>query len=552
MFVGKLAMIDFIRKWFWFGCGAVGLGALVVVLLGSGWLGFRLFQLEWTPQGASDLRLREVSLPFENRADISQHTGSLPFMAGVVIDVDGDFRDEVFLGGGRDQADGLFQYDENTDGLINISAGHDFAKASSDATMGGASIDIDGDGATDLIVARESGIWLYLNHAGRLSGERLPLPIEPTTTPLSVALADVNRDGRIDFYVSGYLRNALVEGQTIFNRRYGGYSQLFVSTGDLTWRDASQDYGVWRQHNTFTAIFADLDDDADSDLVIAQDTGHVEMYENIGAPPFRPIANPSVNSYPMGAAAGDFNGDGRVDLYFSNVGHTLPPQLLRGDLPRQAPFNPSYMLFENQGRLSFRDVAAARGAARIGFGWGVVAADMDLDGWEEILIAQNYAKFGQPALIHRYSGRILRNYNGVRFRPVEERAGAGNRLFAISPLVGDFNGDQLPDLIWANLQGPARAFINVTPDRNVIAIRLDDDAASVNARIIVEVGGRTLTRQVVASQGLSSDQTAKIMIGLGGATRADSVRVLFQDGVSRVVEHPAAGSVIDMRRRPNS
>ena len=101
-------MFAFIRKWFWFGCGAVGIGAIIVALLGSGWLGFRLFQLEWTPQGPADLRMREVAIPFENRTDISAHTGSLPFMAGVVIDIDGDFATRCFSAADAAKLTGYF------------------------------------------------------------------------------------------------------------------------------------------------------------------------------------------------------------------------------------------------------------------------------------------------------------------------------------------------------------------------------------------------------------------------------------------------------------
>ncbi len=173
---------------------------------------------------------------------------------------------------------------------------------------------------------------------------------------------------------------------------------------------------------------------------------------------------------------------------------------------------------------------------------------MDLDGWEDLIVAQNYAKFGQPAIIHRYSGRILRNEAGARFRPVEQRAGAANPLFAISPLVGDFNGDQLPDLIWANLRGPARAFLNATPDRHMIAVWLDNDATTVNARIVIEIGGRTLTRQIVTNQGLGAGQSAKVMIGLGGAAQAERLSVIFPDGRTVSAENTAAGSVVDMRR----
>jgi len=534
-----------VRRWFWLGCGLAGVGAIAAAVLGTGLLGFQLYQLEWRRQGETDLRFANVDLPFTNITDISAQTGSLPFMASVVIDLDNDGRDEVVLGGGRDQADGVFRYDDAAQAFVDISGDHALAKPDGDATLGGASIDVDNDGFTDLLLARESGVWLYRNDNGRLSGERLDLTLDPTTTPLSIALGDINGDGEVDLYISGYLKNEQVEGQTIFTRPYGGYSYLFVKVGPRTWRDATQEYGLRRQHNTFTAVFADADNDGDADLVVAQDTGVVETYQNTGSAPMRSVDNPSVYSYPMGVAAGDFNGDGLIDFYFSNVGHTLPETLTRGDLPEDAPFNPAYMLFENQGDLVFHDTAAERQVERFGFGWGVVAADMDLDGWEDLLVAQNYAKFGQPFLVHRYTGHILRNIEGTHFAPVEKRARATNRLFAIAPLVGDFNGDHLPDLVWANLNGPARAFINTTPDRNWIAVRLPDVAASLNARIEVSVGGRVITRQVVASQGLASDPSSAVVIGLGADTMAENVHVTYPDGRTRTFTDVAAGAVLD-------
>ncbi|HBS34509.1 MAG TPA: CRTAC1 family protein, partial [Parvularcula sp.] len=98
---------------------------------------------------------------FENVLDISKGTGSLPFMAAVVIDRDGDGRDEAFLGGGRDQADGLFAYNDNARAFINVAAFAGIEKPKGDATMGGGAIDLDGDALPELFVARESGVWLY-------------------------------------------------------------------------------------------------------------------------------------------------------------------------------------------------------------------------------------------------------------------------------------------------------------------------------------------------------------------------------------------------------
>jgi len=539
-----------LRKWFWFGCGATGIGTILILLLSSGWLGFRLFQLEWKPQGKTDLAFREVALDFTNATDISDKTGSLPFMAGVVIDIDQDGRDEVVLGGGRGQEDGIFGYAQEADGFTRLNGDHDVAKVADDATMGGVSADLDFDGWPELLLARESGLWVYDNTQGRLQAGQLVFspPEDDRTTLLSIAPGDVNGDGLTDLYLSGYIQNAHVEGQTVFTRPYGGYAYLLIGQPDGSFTDETARWGLRRQHNTFTALFADMDFDGDADLIVAQDTGVIETWRNDGAAPFVRLENPSVNSYPMGLAAADFTGDGTLDFYASNVGHTLPQALLRGDLPGDVPFNPDYMLLAGDSAGSFSDIARDMGAARIGFGWGVVAADFNLDGWEDIAVAQNYAKFGQPAIIHRYTGKILQNQAGRRFQPVEKRAGASNRLFAISPLVGDFNGDGRPDLVWANLNGPSRALLNETPEARSITLRFDDSVRAYGTRVEVELAGRTLTRQLVPAQGLSSDQTAAMIIGLGEAKGPVDLRITWPDGASRQIEFVSPGRVIDLRR----
>ena len=522
-------------KWFWLGCGTAGLAFVILFLAGGALFGWRLYQFEWKPQGETTLRFQTVDAPFTNESDIAKTTGSLPFMAAVVIDIDGDGRDEAFLGGGRMQQDALLAYDGPSGAFRDIAGEAGLSKSNGDASMGGGAIDIDGDGRVELFVARESGVWLYRNLGGRFEGGRIDLPIDETTVPLSISFGDVNRDGAVDFYLAGYIRNDLVKGQTIFAAGYGGYSYLFVGDGEGGWRDATAEYGLKRQHNTFTAVFADLDNDFDGDLVVAQDTGVVETWENAGAPPMRRIDNPSVNSYPMGIAAGDVDNDGRTDLYFSNVGPTMPEALVRGDLPGDAPFNPEYMLFRNLGGLKFEDAAKALKAARLGFGWGTVAADLDLDGFEDLVIAQNYAKFDSEAIIHRYACKIMRNDRGQRFYPVEKRTGADNRNFGLSPMIGDFDGDNLPDLIWANLNGKAQAHLNRTPSAHAIRIVFPDHVRSLHARVEVETGDMIVLREFVSSQGLSADQSQSLFIGLGPHETAKRVAIRFADG--RVVEH---------------
>ncbi len=531
------------RRVFIIGVGCVSLIAIGVVaaLAATGGAAFRLWQLEWKKQGETDLRFAEVSLPFTHEADLEK---SLPFMAAAAIDVDGDGVDEIFMGGGKGQADAIFGYEGGA--FRSLGDGYSFEKGAADAAHGAVSIDVDSDGRVDLFVARESGVWLHMNVGNGFTSQNLNLPLADNTTPLSIALGDVNKDGAVDLYISGYLKNELVEGQTIFTQDYGGYSHLFINRGDNSWRDVSEEAGVWRQHNTFTAMFVDIDNDMDSDLVIAQDTGVVETYDNTGVFPMRRTENPSVNSYPMGIAAGDYDNDGFIDFYFSNVGHTLPEKLLRGDLGEDAPFNASYMLLQNQRGAGFTDVAQSTRTARIGFGWGVVFADMNLDGREDLLAAQNYARFPGKEFLHKYACKIMLQYPDGKFRPVEKRAGAVNRNYAVAPVVSDFNDDGRPDLVWANIAGEAKAFISGVDTGNWLKVRLPDNTASLGAIVTVTTpDGMVRTKQFTASQGLGSDQSAEMIFGLGEATEA-TVEARFQNGVVKHHDSATAGGRIAM------
>lgn len=518
-------------------CGIIILLGTLLFFILSAFGALRFWQAEKQPQGDTELRFTAAELPFTHEADLKN---SLPFLASAALDIDGDGQDELFLGGGDLQADKILSFKDGSFVPLNIT----FEKGSEDATHGAVSLDMDNDGDTDLLVARESGVWYHENQGGGFGSENLKLPLADNTTPLSIGLADINQDGLADMYVAGYIKIERTEGETNFKSGYGGFSYLFLNEGNGKWKDISKSAGVWRQHNTFIGLFADLDNDRDSDLIVAQDTGKVEMYRNNGDLTFSPIENPSDYSYPMGVAAGDYDNDGLIDLYFSNVGYTLPPALLRGNLEKDDVFNPAYMLFRNDGELTFTDRAESMNAARYGFGWGTVFADMNLDGKEDLLAAQNYARFPANQLLASYPGKILQNY-GDKFQPVEEVAGAENKLFGISPIVSDFNQDGWPDLVWANLDSASLAYVNQGGHDNWIKVRLPNTARSINARVIVtDAAGQQQTKQIITSQGLGSDQTRDLIFGFGADEKAVSVRVEFQDGTVRDITSFAMASVI--------
>jgi hypothetical protein len=486
-------------------------------------------------------RFTEVAVGFTHR----WNQKSLPFLASAVLDSDGDGVPELFLGGGADQDDALYRYQNGS--FAPASAGAGLTKTPGDPTYGAATIDANGDGRPDLFVARESGVYLYLNRGDGFTGKKLAIPFNERSVPVSVALGDINDDGWVDLFVATYLPRSRMEGTNIFNKPgYGAKSVLLLNNGDNTWRDITEEAGVAYVHNAFQAMFVDLDCDRRLDLVVAHDTGHVKTWRNLGNLRFADTPNPTTSfySYPMGIGVGDYDNDGRPDLFFSNVGHTVPGFLARGDLRADQVFHPEQMLLHNEGAFRFGDAAFATRTAEYEFSWGVVMEDFNLDGRQDIVLAQNYVGFPGHKLF-RLPGRLLLQNEDASFASVEEQAGVTNRQFAITPLVADWNGDGYPDLVYANLDGKARAFINQGGAAHYLKVALRDTPASIGARVTIETeSGRRLASQFITSEGLCSDSSHVLTFGLGAEAAVKSVTVEYPSGAIERLARPRVDTTL--------
>lgn len=531
-----------IKKVAWL-CLAGVLLAVVVALVVFGWAAVRGIQGPKIVQGETDLRFHEISFP---RVHVGDLDASLSAMGISAIDIDGDGVDEIFASGGHGQADALYRY--TAEGFVQVETHDSFSKQDLDATFGSASIDATGDGLDDLFVARESGVYFYENQeGGAFSGERIEFGLSESTTPLSVALGDINHDGWVDLYISGYIKIELMEGETNFDVDYGGYSYLLLNNGDNTWADISEDSGVFRRHNTFVAMFVDFDNDGWADIVVAQDTGVVETWRNLGDLSFERIENSTVFSYPMGVGAGDIDNDGYVDLFLSNVGTTLPTKLVKGNLTKEQPFNKDYMLLRNNQGSDFRDIAGEANAAKYGFGWGTIITDFNNDGRMDLYAAQNYARFPGVKFLELYPGRLLQQYDAGKFQAVESVAGIENKNFGFTEVVSDFNQDGWPDMVIGNLTGPVRAFINSGGDRNWLTVRLPNTPMWLNSRVrVTTADGMVLTRQLFASEGLCSDQTDALFFGLGESAGPLKVEVHRPGADVQVFDDVAISSVLQV------
>ena len=496
--------------------------ALVVVI----WFVVRLIQGPPPETGETALKFKRIPIPHTQKGDVKN---SLPFMGLATVDVDGDSIDEIVIGGGHGQNDAIYQYTDNGFKAFKASG---LTKEDKDATFGIASADTNGDGREELFIARESGVYFVENTNGAYTQRKLQFDLADNTTPLSIALGDINKDGFVDLYIAGYIKLENAEGETNFNDGYGGYSYLLLNDGTNNWKDISEESGIFSQHNRFLAIFADLNSDTWPDIVVAQDTGKVEIWENLKDNTFKRHPNPTDYSYPMGIGVGDIDNDGDVDLYFSNVGTTLPKAMVKGNLTKEQKFNTDYILLQNDGNFAFTDVSIAKNAARYGFGWGTNIEDFDNDSRMDLYFSQNYARFPGVKHLQLYPGRLLQQQEDGTFLSVEKAANAENSKFGITQVVSDFNKDGALDLVIGNLGGQAKAFIAAeTGTAKGLTVRVPGTGKWLNCvGTITLPNGKTLTRQNVAGEGLCSDGFNGLHFGLGETTEPLTLTVKLQDG----------------------
>ena len=475
---------------------------------------------------------------------------SIESTAGAVINVDNEGAEELFLGGGEGQPDAIFRFVDGTFQDITQETG--YQKLSDEATMSAVSLDVDENGFDDLIVSTSTAIWLYKNEGGKFKGQKLDAPMVADTTPLSIAVADLNRDGHFDMYVSGYIHKQLIEGLNIFNKEgYGGTSALLINNGNDSFKNLTEESGLLYKHNTFQGVFSDADGDGLEDLIVAHDTGQVRTWKNLGELKFENVKNPNsdVYSYPMGIAVSDYDNDGRPDYFFSNTGTTAPAFMARGDLRSDQVYFPKWILFHNEGDFKFKDTAEKTKLADYEFSWGAVFEDFNLDGRDDLVVSENFIGLPPHKLeFLRLPCRFLVQNKQGQFAEVGSQAGVVNTRYSISPLTADFNLDGVPDLVHVNLAGKSKAFISKQGSKNFVKVKLPNTAGSVGAMVKATLSdGRTLYRPFVKGEGLCADSTPIITLGTDGA-EVTAVEVKFLTGETVSGEVKELGSTIEIKR----
>ena len=285
-----------------------------------------LISLPWSLMAQQFLDIsRQVGIPHSSVDDFLRMVGGV-----VVFDYNNDQLPDIFLPAGNTNHKlfenlGDMKFEDVTEfcGISEILV----------ESSGANSADLNNDGWEDLFITTREGfshVVLINNKDGTFTDMTSAYGFDKNKNwGSSVAFADFNQDGILDVYVGNYanydIKNNFWDLQGPFP------NELFLSQGDFIWEESAAIYDVQGNGYTLVTQLMDFDLDGDMDIYVGNDFGTLDnnqgnvYYENVdGQGSFVDKSADmglNIHMFAMGIGAGDFDEDGDIDLYLSDLGH---------------------------------------------------------------------------------------------------------------------------------------------------------------------------------------------------------------------------------------
>jgi hypothetical protein len=437
--------------------------------------------------------------------------------------------------------------------------------------FGVAVADYDNDGWPDIYVANYGRNRLYHNnHDGTFTdvAEKAGVALGGWST--GPTWGDYDHDGLLDLFVPGYVHYDLdhpilagkggvpegacqYRGVNVFCGPMGllGESDhLFHNNGDGTFTDVSVKAGVADPEGRygFASVFADVDDDGWLDLIVANDSTPNYLYRNRHDGTFEDVSYLSgfaLNEEgraqaSMGIAVGDYNRDGRLDLFITT-------------------FSDDYKtLYRNDGDATFTDVSfkSGLGSPTIPFlGWGAGFLDFDNDGLLDLFVANGHV---YPVADQRDWGttwaqrpQLFRGLDGAKFQEVLPASGSGlaSVICARGAAFGDLFNDGHVDVVINNLDSTPTLLRNVVNNSNHwLTLKLVGGPKSprdaIGAKVFLTAGGIRQRGDVFSGGSYASSSDPRLHFGLGTAANVAGLKIHWPSGAVEEIPVPGVDRIL--------
>ena len=417
--------------------------------------------------------------------------------------------------------------------------------------------DVDNDGDLDLYVTNYGLDGLYRNEGdGSFMDVTESAGLAGESWSSSAAFLDYDADGDLDLYVARFAefdpdrRCANPAGERSptgeLSQEYCGPDifpgipdRLFRNDGTGRFTDVSEPAGLTRALRGWGVVCADMTGDGLIDIYVANDGEPNLLWVNQGNGTFQDEAlargvglnGAGQTEAGMGVAAGDANGDGRLDLFMTHL------------------YGQTNTLYTGDAKSWYRDGSATSGLGAISIqltGWGCGFLDVDHDGDLDVALVNGRVFRGAVlpgaagnAFWQRYAepNLVFENMGDGQYEHVSRRAGAfaGHVENTRGLAFGDLDADGDIDLVTNNLDNTLRVFRNVAAkdDRHWLMVRpMVGQRDAYGALVTVRVGQHQVSRLAHPAYGYLSSNDPRAHFGLGPATSVDAVLVRWPDGSS--------------------
>jgi len=400
---------------------------------------------------------------------------------------------------------------------------------------GAAFVDLDGDGRRELVLAglRQFGLRIYRNLGDRF--EQQDDLVQSDTGALdhySVGIGDVDRNGYPDL-LTGHWGSGQAPLPSAHLWLNGG--QVLEAAG-IAWALS----GAFAQASsggdfTFTPNLADLNRDGWPDLLFAADFRTTRYFHNDAGTGFLDRNDAEISDENgMGAAVGDFDGDGNLDWFVTSIFDLDPPP----DLGQGGSGNRLYL---NDGDGRFIDATESAGVRDGGWGWGACAADFDLDGQLDLFHVNGWNAPGSRFSKDR--ARLFINQGNAAFTDQAGLRGIDDDGQGRGIVCFDADRDGDIDIVIQSNQARGIMYRNTAAETTGhfwLGLRLRGAAPNTDglgAWIELTAGGQRQVHEMQIPNHYLSTSPAERVFGLGSDDALERVEVRWPDGSHQVLTH---------------
>jgi hypothetical protein len=365
------------------------------------------------------------------------------------------------------------------------------------------------------------------------------------------SFGDFNADGWPDIYVGNYFNEykgklSVINDNTVVEANQTAKGYLLVNEKGKHFRDVYSDYGLDFHGFGFGGVFTDYDNDGDQDLFVNHDFGYKRtpdmLLENrYPKRTFRDVSKKKgmdlrINS--MGTAVGDYNNDGLMDYYMTNI-----------------KFN--YFMVNQGAGKPFVNKATELGMGFFAISWGANFADFDHDGDVDLFVANGDLNPNCVAMADFYFEN-----QGNKFEDKARAYGLNDYGIGRGSVVFDYDNDGDLDLLVVNqvpeLDYPVESFTrlyrNDSTSGNWIKVALKGvqaESQGIGSKIEVEAGGKKMIREIDGGGSSHISQNSVIAhFGLGNASKIDRITVYWTGGNKQSMTNVAINQLLIITEIP--